>query len=896
MLGQLADIDAQLEQLLALDPAERGQRLAALEAAEPAQAAVLARFLAIYDSARTDDLIAHMAEPAGAGEAPQIPGYRILAELGHGGMASVYAAERSVQGVVQLVALKLLRRGADAQQSKARFLREQRILAALRHPHIASLIDVGEYRGRPWIAMEYIDGVPIDQHFTPGADAVEPILRTFLPLLDAVQSAHEQLIVHRDIKPDNVLVDREGSARLLDFGIAKPLLGGGGREDATRTGAVPMTLRYASPEQLRGEPVGVASDVYQLGLLLFRVVTGAWPFAEGEDRLPIARLDLDAPLRRPSLAAVGRRLSRRLRGDLDAILLKCLRPRPAERYRSVRELQLDIERHLASQPVIARRPTWRYVALRFVRRNRAAVSLAVAATVVLVAITAGAVRDARRAEAYAAQTQRVLDVAIEILNESDPYLAIAAPGTLDSASLRRIAAGVLDGDAGDPDFVARIVALIASVQERRGDIEGASALLRHMLAEPALDGAGPALRAELVLALARSQSAGGDNTAALALLEQHAPLLERHQPIASQVLHARIDHQAGRVEASLARLEVLAEGIGATSPLASEQRALLNQLAIARGAAGDRAGSIRAAERAIAGFEPGSGRETSAWMTYSMNLAIAYGEARRYAEADRLHAEVAAWARRVLGAEHPQLAIVERSRAAGLMRVARFAEARALLESVDDIGRRHPLPIHRDVHLRTIAAARMYAGEPLGALDSALDAVVHARATLREFPGAVDRATELLAWLLTDYGAYGDALRVLDTIAAERPPAVRVAALVRLVASGHGFGAPAPGDAELLAARPCLAAEAAMLSARIAGHDPSGLPALPAECDGHSAARVHALGGAWSPPWAADFPLVGFSSPLVERLRNADRAPVPLPAALAARIGESLDVAAVAGR
>jgi serine/threonine protein kinase/tetratricopeptide (TPR) repeat protein len=850
--------------------------LRGIERTDTARAVLLRRLLAVsMDDSDTGVLrAAASAAPPAATDAPraapEIPGYRVVAPLGRGGMASVYAATRLVQGVPQAVALKVLETRIEDPRARERFVREQRILASLRHKNIAALIDAGEVDGRPWIAMERIDGRPIDAVFAPRAASLRAIVAAVADVADAAQAAHELLIVHRDIKPGNVLVDGSGTVKLIDFGIARVLAGEGSLlSGATDTGTVPLTLRYASPEQLRGEPVGVAGDVYQIGLLLFRLLTGAWPYPESEEQLPLLRTRPDAMPLRASDTVADRALRRRLRGDLDAVLETCLATRPAERYRSARDLQLDLLRYLESRPLQARRHSARHVARAFVRRHRIGVAFATAMLVALAVTAIAAIAEARRAQAYAAQTERLLEITVDVLNESDPYIAGSSTSATD-ASMHRIRTRVLEEDDADPRFRVRLIELLAAVLGRRGQGEDVLQLLRegHRLAD---SGELPEpLEASASLAYARALSAAARNDEAREVLREHAGALSRHAFAATESLHARIATQSGEPGVARARLEAAAERFESGAAPTPEERALYNELAIARGLDGDGEGSIAVARRAFEGFEPRTGKEIASWMTYAMNLAVAYGDARRYREADAQHELTSRWARDTLGPDHSQLAIAERSRAVGRLRVGRYAEALAILDAAEGPASRQKLPLHREAFLRTRGQAELYGGRPEAAVSSYLKAARIAADELRQLSGALLRTEEDLAWALFEIGAYPEAWTVARSLPQAPPGAGRRGAVIRVLAHTLGLHRePVDADRAAIAAGPCAGPDLAVLEAAFARRDARDVTMAPT-CDGHAGMRVRALGGTWTPDWAGDFPLQAFDSPLVARLRAGD--------------------------
>lgn len=316
--------------------------------------------------------------------------FRIVGRVGSGGMGSVYRAERADGEYQQTVAVKVLREGLSTEALTRRFLEERQILARLTHPCIARLLDGGLTAERkPYLVLEFVEGVAIDRYCTDHALDAEAILRLFVSVCQAVQSAHQQLILHLDLKPANILVTAAGDPRLLDFGIARFLPESGGEELVDPTLRL-LTPRYASPEQATGAPLGVGSDVFSLGTLLYKLLTGRLPYPI-EDLSPLqsARMICEADPTPPS-QAVSPSLAASLRGDLDTILLHALNKEPARRYLTVQGFADDIERYLASRPVLAHRDTLRYRAGKFLRRNQWA-SLVSAASAVLLLAGMGAV-------------------------------------------------------------------------------------------------------------------------------------------------------------------------------------------------------------------------------------------------------------------------------------------------------------------------------------------------------------------------------------------------------------------------------------------------------------------------------------------------------------------------
>jgi tetratricopeptide (TPR) repeat protein len=343
--------------------------------------------------------------------------WRLVHEIGRGGMGTVYLAVRNEGGFHQTGALKLVKRGMDTEEVLNRFRRERQILANLEHPHIARLIDGGATPGgQPFLVMEHVEGVPVAEWRRKTNPGVEDCCRLMLKICDAVAHAHRRLVVHRDLKPGNILITPDGSPKLLDFGVAK-LLDRDPDEalTSTRAAGLPLTPGYASPEQVLGQPVTTATDVYSLGAVLYGLLAGtpAHRF-QTMSVLEVERTICRTAITRPSSAVPegepnAARRRRQLAGDLDNIVLMAMRKEPERRYASVDELAADLRRYLEGRPVRARKDSLRYRAAKFVRRNR--LSLA-AGAVVLASLMAGivvSVSEARQAEAArrAADAQRM---------------------------------------------------------------------------------------------------------------------------------------------------------------------------------------------------------------------------------------------------------------------------------------------------------------------------------------------------------------------------------------------------------------------------------------------------------------------------------------------------------
>ncbi len=486
-----ADIRADVERLLTADAAA-GSFL-------DTPAAVLAGDL-------IEDLEAR--SPGAIPEAPERIGpYTVVGLLGRGGMGDVFLAERSDGVFSRRVAIKLLRRGMDSEEVLARFHRERRILARLEHPHIARILDGGvSSDGRPYFVMDLVEGLPITKHCKAASATVEERLRLVLDCCDAVSAAHRSLVVHRDLKPSNVLVTGGGEVKLLDFGIAKLL--GPDEADAstaqTRSELRMLTPAYAAPEQVLGEPVTTATDVWALGALLYELLTGTLPFRrdglapaalaasvnEEKAERPSARVAAAPPDTLPVESATERvrhRWARRLQGDLDNIVAVALRRNADRRYPSAAALAEDLRRHLDGRPVQARPESFGYRLGKFVRRQRAAVAAAAIVLLSLCAGLAGTTWQARRARqnagtaaAAARRAEAVKEFLIGLFEVADPDQAsggsITARELLDQAG-RRLQTELKQ----EPDVQADLLEAVARIDRGLGRLDPAESLAAQSL-------------------------------------------------------------------------------------------------------------------------------------------------------------------------------------------------------------------------------------------------------------------------------------------------------------------------------------------------------------------------------------------------------------------------------
>lgn len=515
-----AEVHALLERVIDLEAAERARVLVEACAGRPALRARVEQLLRFDDQEHT--LLDH--EPALVWAAliddddepvvTHVGPWRIRSELGRGGMGAVYLAERADGQFEKQVALKLVKRGMDTDEILQRFRLERRILAGLEHPHIARLYDGGASEdGRPYLVMELVEGEPVTDWCDRSRLGIDERLALFRTICAAVQYAHQKLVVHRDLKPSNILVEN-GEPKLLDFGIAR-LLTEDESWSVTRTGVRVLTPAYAAPEQLRGESVSTAADVYALGAVLFELLTGSRPFdddrrASDPDRIPprpslvVARDASRADAVAAARSTTPAKLRRRLEGDLDVIVLKALEPDPTRRYGSAQQLLDDLERHRAGLPVHARAPTLVYRTRKFARRNRAAIT---AATLVLLALAGGlattlwqartAARERDIANEARRSTGEVMAFLLGMFDSADP-MGLRQERT-DTMRVRQLidrgAERVRTELAGQPRLQAEMLTMLGRVYSNLALYENAEDMLEEAGRVAEAAGAGPEQRA-----------------------------------------------------------------------------------------------------------------------------------------------------------------------------------------------------------------------------------------------------------------------------------------------------------------------------------------------------------------------------------------------------------------
>ncbi len=615
-------------------------------------------------------------------ESARIGQYRIVREIGAGGMGMVYLAMHEGPGFERPVALKVIRRGLDTDDVLRRFQLERRILAALKHANVAHLIDAGQTPdGRPYFVMDFIEGAPIDVYCEREQLSLDQRLALFQKVCDAVQHAHNNLVVHRDLKPGNILVSKDGVPVLLDFGIGKLLESGVGElgvGETTRTGLRAFTPEYAAPEQLRVEPAGVTTDVYGLGLLLYKLLTGHKPF-EPSSGHEYEKAVLEKEPTRPSVHG-----GRALAGDLDTIILKALRKEPERRYSSVAALSDDVQRYLDGLPVRARADTLGYRTGKFVRRHRLALAAGVVVFVSLVAATLYSTAQTR-------VVTRERDKAIEVQTFLLEMFGSMGPGRSDSVSVRQL----LDGQAAlarttygnRPELLAQMQMVIGEGYDRLGLFAPAESLFTSALAtrRAALpnDHADVAIAASMLgwVNFERGRAPAGE-----VLLREAVGRWPDATPY-NPAMHARSMNDLGVVLEAQGKYDEAVDLYRRTLSIrrrlfGDSNRAVgvtMNNLAMATSRKGDFKSAVAIAETALVVMRLVSGVDHQRSTLVQGNLANLKSQLGDVTGAEAQYRDLLPRQVRVSGAQHPVTAFSQLNFASVLRAQGKLAEAESIL-------------------------------------------------------------------------------------------------------------------------------------------------------------------------------------------------------------------------
>ncbi|MFQ5568492.1 MAG: tetratricopeptide repeat protein [Rhodothermales bacterium] len=807
---QWQQVEALLDVVLDLPPEARRAHLEEACGRDPALRDEVLSLIAAYEQA--PDFLEEPVEDFGAWAAQAWVGrtlgpYRLIRPLGQGGMGAVLLAERADGQFQQEVAVKLARRDAASPAMLRRFRHERQILASLTHPNIARLYDGGvTEEGLPYLVMEYVRGVPVDRYCDAHRLALKERLQLFQVVCRAVQFAHRNLIVHRDLKPSNILVTDDGEVKLLDFGIARllnpdfPL----DVEALTRTGQYVMTPEYAAPEQVRGEAVTTATDVYALGVILYELLTGHRPY-RFESRLPqdVERVVCEQPPEKPSTAvsretvrmqtgttrpvaqeAVSRarsmpveKLRRRLQGDLDNIVLMALRKEPERRYSSADQFLDDIKRYLAGMPVLARKDTLGYRAHKFVRRHRWGIGVAVLVVLSLAVGLAGTAWQAAnvaeerdRVRLEAAKAEQVKDFLVDLFEVSNPEATrgdtITVREVLDRASQR-----IEEELDGQPEVQAEMMATVGNVYQKLGLYDASRMFLAQALdIRRRLHGREHEEVAETLYDLAELDRANRHFSAAEPLYQE-----------ALVIYRKRLGDDHLDVAKSLVGLAITLRDLGK----ADSAEVLVRQaLTIHRAHLADDDPLLIRTLGALAFILRRKGVHDESETLYREvlirqrtlldaghpdliptlnNLAYLLRLKEHYAEAESLYREALAIHRAVYGEGHPRTLMIMGNLAGALRDQKKYAETEAILRERVALARKH-YPGHwrlgsalsRVLGKFLMESSAYAAAEPL--LREGLAIYTHALGENHEWTAA---ARSLLGTCLMELGQYDEAERLL---------------------------------------------------------------------------------------------------------------------------------------
>ncbi len=755
-----------LDIVLDLPPPAQADWLDRLKVEQPDLAAVVLALLQAHARIETGDFLDRGAvlaidtgddgadEPGeGLQSGDRIGPYQLLHALGSGGMAVVWLAERSDGELARQVALKLPQRFVWRAGMDERFTRERDILARLAHPHIARLYDAGvsaadgPAAGLPYLVLEYVHGTDLVQYCDVHRLPLAQRLALFMQVLDAVQFAHTRLVIHRDLKPANILVDEEGQVQLLDFGVAKLLADASGEQPTqlTQRAGHAFTPDYASPEQVLGEELGTASDVYSLGVVLYELLCGQRPYQLHHTsiaQLEQAIVDVEPapPNQRLTDSAAGargtapRRLQREIRGELDAIVLKALRKKPEQRYGSAAELADDLRRYRDGEPVLAQPHSRMYRLSKLVLRNRIAVLASSLVALALVAGTGVSLWQARIAQRQAQRALAVQAFMTDIFRsnsdaQSDPLRArqTSARELLDIGTKR-----IDEHLRADPEGRAEILVLLGDMYYDLGlDDQAAELYGRRVAAVRQAFGKHDRRVAQALSDFASQLDQLGRDEDQRRALDEAKSILDRLGEQDSEARAQWLDAMAKANAYSGARAVELSELAVAMyrrhAPHAPVFPHVLNRLGTARWRLDDLAGAEAAFGEALALLAPNPEASISAVITASLTLADIQARLQKPAQAEATYRRALALSLQRNGAQHVDTLHVQARFGSFLHRTSRRAEAWQLLRAADAVVRETPVTPH---------AARAVKTHLLQAL-------------LAE--GSFDEAEPIVDWLVAEY-------------------------------------------------------------------------------------------------------------------------------------------------
>lgn len=746
-----------------------------------------------------------------------IDSWQLVRRLARGGLATVYLAQRADGNYEQRAAFKVLRRGLDTDDLIARFRAERQMLSTLAHPSIARILDGGALAdGRPYLVLEYVDGLPITTWCENNQADIDGRIRLLMAVLDALQHAHSHLIVHRDIKPSNILVSRDGSVSLLDFGIAKLLDPEAlpGASTLTRTGVSLLTPGYGSPEQHAGKTVTTASDVYQVGQVMYELLTGRRPF-DGVGR------PADAELILPSRRLRGRPRYQKVRGDLDAITARAMHLDPARRYASAADMREDLQRYLDSRPILARPDTLRYRLGKLVRRRPWLVPVTAIAVLAVAGYIATLTVYTRQLQVEQQRASAAQSFLVDLLRSPDPYApadpergtGITVTEALDLGVERLLTAEYDD----DPELRVSLLASIASVYrsldqhrkaiELREEVLARQRLLHGEMSKPVLASLAmlasqyktigdypPATRYyDEQLAVARAlygdddpelgvaealsadfETSNGNFDVAERLLRQGIPRMRvASRAYAHPLINALVDlsgivdeESPAEAMALLAEAQTLAESVyGAHSLLAA---LVYSQTAVAYSLSGEFDRATGVFSRAAAIYASLVGPDHGETLAARNRLGTVYSRMEAYDRAEVIHRDVLERYLAKYGSRHRGVALSYQNLATAIARQGRYAEA---------------IPLHQ----KALDSYRAVLGEDHKTLAVPLVSIATGQLQSGNFDAAAVSASEALGLLErtgSEHRLAGVARCLLDlTVRQRREPEVDIKAATRLCSS-----------------------------------------------------------------------------------------------------------------
>jgi serine/threonine-protein kinase len=798
-------LDARADELFAealdLPEEDRAGLIAARAASDPALRAAVERLLelasapaAAFDAALEADASRHARARSTPPQSPhatdpadgeRLGAWRVVRRVGHGGMGTVFLVKRADGQYQQRGALKLVHAHAAGVDAHQRFARERSILASLDHAHVARLLDGGQTDdGRLYFVMEYVEGRPIDRFCDETRATIDQRLELFLKVCAGVQHAHDRLVVHRDLKPSNILVTDGGDVKLLDFGIAK-LLSDDTAAPATRL----LTPEYASPEQWRGDPVAIASDVYQLGLLLYELLTGESAQTLSGDAASttprsIERIVCDTIPAQPSTrvktadpaVAEARRISRpalarALSGDLDNITLFALRKEPARRYASVRELADDVQRHRDRRPVRARGDDVLYRLGKFAGRHRIAVTIAGVAMAALIAAMVLIAGERWRTAREAAYAERVEDMLVEVFSLPQPGVLegpLRAKHYVDQAVTL-----VRTQFDGQPERQGRLLGQLGRAYSALGHYETAIGVLRQAVAlREATSGPGQDGVAQALEWLGQVETYAGRYQPAEATLRRALAIRQAEGGVtAASSTWARLE--LGDLLHTQGRLAEAEEMLAGAIPILRKQQAPL-PLARAltdfgnalrdRGRLDDAEAAYRESLALFRKVLPARSAQIPLTEIYLSRLLIMRGKPDDLAAAETMLTTGLALLRGMFEDEHPLTALALKELGYLHTEQGRYAAAEATLKESQVVierwlGAKHPQVPRTRVHQAELARRQGHAGEAIALAERTLGEF--AALGLTDHPAAIDARLVLGEALLSERRAQ-EAVSILN--------------------------------------------------------------------------------------------------------------------------------------